>query len=108
MIEDARRLCVTFGHVEKLVTLAASIQRKFLQKQFSGITMTTTNEIWEVALCKELRKKQEIRAGERDVVAGMFTLPTANQSWRKVLSMGNLLYGHEPILREITFPNVIE
>lgn len=33
----------------------------------------------------------------------MFTPPTANQSWRKVLSMGNLLNGHEPILREIIF-----
>lgn len=33
----------------------------------------------------------------------MFTAPTANQSWRKVLSMGNLLNGHEPILREIIF-----
>jgi len=33
----------------------------------------------------------------------MFVLPTANQSWRKVLSMGNLLNGHEPIVREIIF-----
>lgn len=33
----------------------------------------------------------------------MFTHPTANQSWRKVLSMGNLLNGHEPIFREIIF-----
>lgn len=33
----------------------------------------------------------------------MFTQPTANQSWRKVLSMGHLLNGHEPALREIIF-----
>lgn len=33
----------------------------------------------------------------------MFVPPTANQSWRKVLSMGNLLNGHEPFLREIIF-----
>lgn len=33
----------------------------------------------------------------------MFTTPIANQSWRKVLSMGNLLNGHEPTLREIIF-----
>lgn len=33
----------------------------------------------------------------------MFSPPTANQSWRKVLSMGNLLNGHEPIIREIIF-----
>lgn len=37
------------------------------------------------------------------MIASMFTRPTANQSWRKVLSMGNLLNGHEPILREIIF-----
>lgn len=40
---------------------------------------------------------------EREVVANMFTPPTPNQSWRKVLSMGNLLNGHEPISREIIF-----
>lgn len=28
---------------------------------------------------------------ERQVVSNMFTPPTANQSWRKVLSLGNLL-----------------
>ena len=37
------------------------------------------------------------------MVSNMFTQPTANQSWRKVLSMGNLLNGHEPVLREIIF-----
>lgn len=40
---------------------------------------------------------------ERDVVTNMFVQPSASQSWRKVLSMGNLLNGHEPILREIIF-----
>lgn len=30
-IEDLRRLCVVFEHVEKLLTLAASLHRKFLQ-----------------------------------------------------------------------------
>lgn len=30
-IEDLRRLCVVFQHVEKLLTLAASLHRKFLQ-----------------------------------------------------------------------------
>jgi len=42
-------------------------------------------------------------ARERQCVSNMFTPPTANQSWRKVLSMGNLLNGHEPIVREIIF-----
>jgi len=30
-IEDLRRLCIVFQHVEKLLTLAASLHRKFLQ-----------------------------------------------------------------------------
>ena len=30
-IEDLRRLCVVFEHVEKLLTLAASLHRKFIQ-----------------------------------------------------------------------------
>ena len=37
------------------------------------------------------------------MLSNIFVPPTANQSWRKVLSMGNLLNGHEPILREIIF-----
>ena len=40
---------------------------------------------------------------ERDAVSNLFPPPTANQSWRKVLSMGNLLNGHEPLQREIIF-----
>lgn len=40
---------------------------------------------------------------ERDAITNLFPPPTANQSWRKVLSMGNLLNGHEPITREIMF-----
>lgn len=40
---------------------------------------------------------------EREVVSNILVQPSANQSWRKVLSMGNLLNGHEPILREIIF-----
>ena len=47
--------------------------------------------------------KLQLRLNERQVVSNMVTPPTANQSWRKVLSMGNLLNGHEPILREIIF-----
>lgn len=31
IIEDLRRLCVVFEHVEKLLTVAASLHRKFLQ-----------------------------------------------------------------------------
>lgn len=54
-------------------------------------------------LSQDFDKKQQVRIHERPVVSNMFTLPTANQSWRKVLSMGNLLNGHEPVVREIIF-----
>ena len=47
--------------------------------------------------------RQEVSFRERQVVSNLFSPPSANQSWRKVLSMGNLLNGHEPILREIIF-----
>ncbi|KAF5203459.1 Rab3 gtpase-activating protein catalytic subunit, partial [Thalictrum thalictroides] len=47
--------------------------------------------------------KQRVRIHERHAVENLFKHPTANQSWRKVLSMGNLLNGHEPVLREIVF-----
>ncbi|TKY56514.1 Rab3 GTPase-activating protein catalytic subunit [Spatholobus suberectus] len=112
-IEDLRRLCVVFQHVEKLLILAASLHRKFLQAPrlakeiFSdfynfyiprmGIGLT------EDALKKEFDKKHEVWNQEREVVSNMLVEPTADQSWRKVLSMGNLLNGHEPILREIIF-----
>lgn len=49
------------------------------------------------------KSKQLIKPHERDVIFGLFPHPTANQSWRKVLSMGNLLNGHEPLTREIIF-----
>uniref|UniRef100_A0A2P2M4T8 Rab3 GTPase-activating protein catalytic subunit n=1 Tax=Rhizophora mucronata TaxID=61149 RepID=A0A2P2M4T8_RHIMU len=111
-IEDLRRLCATFEHVEKLFTLAASLYQKFLQATrlseaiFSdyygfylprmGTGSTDVNQ-------REFDVKQQVRMSERQVVSNMFTQPTANQSWRKVLSMGNLLNGHEPVVREIIF-----
>lgn len=113
IIEDVRRLCVVFEHVEKLLTLAASLYRKFLQAprlreaifsdyyNFYLPKMGTGSVGGDVH--KEFDSKQQVRFHERQVLANMFTPPTANQSWRKVLSMGNLLNGHEPILREIIF-----
>ncbi|XP_030505393.2 uncharacterized protein LOC115720380 [Cannabis sativa] len=111
--EDLRRLSGVFQHVEKLLTLAASLHRKFLQAPRlseaifrdyynyylprMGTSSTSDN------VPKEFDKRQQVRARERAVISSMFTHPTANQSWRKVLSMGNLLNGHEPILREIIF-----
>ncbi|KAE8729082.1 Rab3 GTPase-activating protein catalytic subunit isoform 2 [Hibiscus syriacus] len=111
--EDVRRLCVVFEHVEKLLTLAASLHRKFRQEPrivhaiFSDFyyfyfpTMETGSV--DVFTEKEFDMKLQLRQDERQVVSNMFTPPTANQSWRKVLSMGNHLNGHEPIMREIIF-----
>ncbi|KAK9279847.1 hypothetical protein L1049_013529 [Liquidambar formosana] len=113
IIEDLRRLCVVFEHVEKLLTLAASLHRKFLQA--ARLSEAIFSDFYNfylprmgsaavgVAVHKEFDMKQQVRNREKQVVANMFTTPTANQSWRKVLSMGNLLNGHEPILREIIF-----
>ncbi|KAG9158688.1 hypothetical protein Leryth_023116 [Lithospermum erythrorhizon] len=114
VIEGLRRLCVIFGQIERLLTLAASLHRKLLQAprlfeaifsdcckvylpmMGSGSTISGNKKEFEM-------KQQPVNAHEREAVANMFTPPTANQSWRKVLSMGNLLNGHEPILREIIF-----
>ncbi|KAJ8559459.1 hypothetical protein K7X08_003517 [Anisodus acutangulus] len=112
-IEDLKRLCAIFAHVENLITLAASLHHKFLQAP--RLSESIFNDYYNFYLPKmgtvsvggdekkDFNKKQEVRLQEREVVASMFTPPTANQSWRKVLSMGNLLNGHEPTLREIIF-----
>ncbi|KAL8225128.1 hypothetical protein R6Q57_017685 [Mikania cordata] len=115
IIEDLKRLCIVFEHVEKLITLAASLHRKFLNAP--RLSQDIFNNFYNFYLPKMgkpsvgegdtnrelMKKKEEIRVNERDVVTSMFVQPSANQSWRKVLSMGNLLNGHEPILREIVF-----
>ncbi|KAI3806281.1 hypothetical protein L1987_22180 [Smallanthus sonchifolius] len=114
IIEDLKRLRVVFEHVEKLITLAASLHRKFLHAP--RLSQTIFNNFYNFYLPKMgkpsvggdtnkdlVKKKEEVRVNERDVVTSMFVQPSANQSWRKVLSMGNLLNGHEPILREIVF-----
>lgn len=114
-IEDLRRLCVIFEHVEKLLTLASSLHRTFLQAPRLSETIFTdyynfylprmgtgspgSPEVDE----KEFDVKYQVMTRERQSVSNMFSPPTANQSWRKVLSMGNLLNGHEPIVREIIF-----
>ncbi|KAK6144700.1 hypothetical protein DH2020_021520 [Rehmannia glutinosa] len=112
-IEDLQRLCATFEHIEKLILLAASLHRKFFnsphlaQAFFSDCydyylpNMGTASAHGDTN--KEFDKKQRVKSRDRNLIVGMFTPPTANQSWRKVLSMGNLLNGHEPILREIIF-----
>ena len=47
--------------------------------------------------------KQPVKVKEREAILRLFPQPSASQSWRKVLSMGNLLNGHEPLTREIIF-----
>ncbi|XP_019250381.1 PREDICTED: rab3 GTPase-activating protein catalytic subunit isoform X3 [Nicotiana attenuata] len=112
-IQDLKRLCEIFEHVEKLITLAASLYTKFMNAprllesifndcyNFYAPRMGTVSTASEVK--KDFEKKQKVGRREREIVASMFTTPTANQSWRKVLSLGNLLNGHEPTLREIIF-----
>ncbi|XP_075078987.1 uncharacterized protein LOC107824993 isoform X5 [Nicotiana tabacum] len=112
-IQDLKRLCAIFEHVEKLITLAASFYIKFMNAprllesifndcyNFYAPRMGTGSTASEVK--KDFEKKQKVGRREREIAASMLTTPTANQSWRKVLSMGNLLNGHEPTLREIIF-----
>ncbi|XP_024011713.1 rab3 GTPase-activating protein catalytic subunit isoform X2 [Eutrema salsugineum] len=115
-IKDLRRLCVVFEHVEKLVTVAASLHRKFLDasrlaqvifSDFYGIYVPlmgiNSNDEENKSRTEMEVGRQEVTPRERQVVSNLFSPPSANQSWRKVLSMGNLLNGHEPILREIIF-----
>ncbi|CAH2069523.1 unnamed protein product [Thlaspi arvense] len=115
-VKDLRRLCVAFEHVEKLVTVAASLHRKFLDasrlaqvifSEFYGIYVPVmginSNDEENKSRTEMEVGRQEVSLRERQVVSNLFSPPSANQSWRKVLSMGNLLNGHEPILREIIF-----
>uniref|UniRef100_A0A803MW87 Rab3 GTPase-activating protein catalytic subunit n=1 Tax=Chenopodium quinoa TaxID=63459 RepID=A0A803MW87_CHEQI len=113
IFEDLKRLCVIFEHVERLTVLAVSLYRKFIlaPRLFNAIFSDYYNfylprmgksEV-EVDFHKEFDQRQQVWIDERNAVADLFVPPTSNQSWRKVLSMGNLLNGHEPVLREIIF-----
>nr|CAD1841900.1 unnamed protein product [Ananas comosus var. bracteatus] len=110
---DVRQLCLVFEHIEKLLFLAASIHRKLVDAPrlseaifndyFTFYLPKMGTSLTSICYDKEFNSRQPVRMGERDAVAHLFPPPTANQSWRKVLSMGNLLNGHEPISREIIF-----
>jgi Rab3 GTPase-activating protein catalytic subunit len=115
-VKDLKRLCMVFENVEKLVAVAASIHRKFLDasrlaqvifSDFYGVYAPTmgmsANDEENKSRTEMEVSRQEVSLRERQVVSNLFSPPSANQSWRKVLSMGNLLNGHEPILREIIF-----
>ncbi|KAL2333006.1 hypothetical protein Fmac_014219 [Flemingia macrophylla] len=111
--EDLRRLSVAFEQVEKLLALAASLHRKLIQAPrlsreifsdyYNFYIQTKGKSLADDIGEREFDMKQEVKDHEREVLSNMFVPPTANQSWRKVLSMGNLLNGHEPIVREIVF-----
>ncbi|KAL2899314.1 Rab3 GTPase-activating protein catalytic subunit [Bienertia sinuspersici] len=113
IFEDLKRLCHIFGHVERLTVLAVSLHRKFILAPrlcnaffcdyFNFYLPRMGNIGAEIDFNKEFDQKQQVRIDERNVVADLFPPPTTTQSWRKVLSMGNLLNGHEPVLREIIF-----
>ncbi|CAN1843427.1 Rab3 GTPase-activating protein catalytic subunit [Linum perenne] len=111
-IDDLKRICLTFEHVEKLLTLAASLHRKFLDAP--RLSQSIFTEYYSFYLPKMATgsqsrshegfdKQQQVGKNEREVVSNLFKQPTANQKWRKVISMGNLLNGHEPTVREIIF-----
>ncbi|KAK8913541.1 hypothetical protein KSP39_PZI023709 [Platanthera zijinensis] len=113
LINNLKQLCVLFEHIEKLVIMAASIHLKLsdaprlsdaiFQEYFNFYLPKLGTGLATLCFDKVFNIKQVVKVHERDVVAGFFPPPTANQSWRKVLSMGNLLFGHEPSLREIVF-----
>ncbi|XP_068644228.1 uncharacterized protein [Aristolochia californica] len=111
LIDDLNRLCLVFEHIEKLLTFAASIHRNLLHaprlseaifSQFFSFYLPRMGKgIVDAENAKDFIVKEQVRTSERQVIMDLFPTPTSNQSWRKVLSMGNLLNGHEPILREI-------
>ncbi|KAL9679748.1 hypothetical protein QQ045_017614 [Rhodiola kirilowii] len=113
ILQDLQQLCTTFGHIEKLVTLAASLHRKLSQAlrlseaifndYFNAYLPRMGTASVDSQMDEFEMKQQKVSYHERQAVSNLFTPPTANQSWRKVLSMGNLLNGHEPISREIIF-----
>jgi Rab3 GTPase-activating protein catalytic subunit len=110
---DLKRLCQVFEHIEKLLIFAASLHRKLIDAPRLSQSIFTDyfnyylpkmgTSLESICFEKEFTIKEKVGMLEREAVSSLFRPPTANQSWRKVLSMGNLLNGHEPIQREIVF-----
>ncbi|VAH89924.1 unnamed protein product [Triticum turgidum subsp. durum] len=110
---DLKRLCQVFEHIEKLLIFAASVHRKLIDAPRLAQSIFTDyfnyylpkmgTSLESICYEKEFTTKEKVGMLEREAVSSLFRPPTANQSWRKVLSMGNLLNGHEPIQREIVF-----
>ncbi|KAG8096373.1 hypothetical protein GUJ93_ZPchr0013g35748 [Zizania palustris] len=110
---DLKQLCQVFAHIEKLLILAGSVHQKLsdvprlsqtiFADYFNYYLPKMGTSLESFCYEKEFTAKEKVGMHERDAVSNLFPPPTANQSWRKVLSMGNLLNGHEPIQREIVF-----
>ncbi|KAJ3682855.1 hypothetical protein LUZ60_013082 [Juncus effusus] len=113
LIGDLKRLCGIFENIEKLTILAASINRKLnnasrlseaiFTDYFNFYIPKMGTSLSSICFDKEFDVKYQVKSRERDSVLNLFPPPTLNQSWRKVLSMGNLFNGHEPTQREIIF-----
>ncbi|KAH9601980.1 hypothetical protein KSS87_000353 [Heliosperma pusillum] len=114
---DLRRPSVIFEHIERLTIMATSLHRKFIQAPRLCSAMFgdyynfylprmgngEMQSDFDQCDCQKFNQRQQVRNNERNVVVDLFSPPSLNQSWRKVLSMGNLLNGHEPAVREIIF-----
>ncbi|KAH9309312.1 hypothetical protein KI387_037223 [Taxus chinensis] len=108
---DLQRLCSVFEQIERLVFFAASLHQKLshtprlsaaiFNDHYKNSVEKKQNQVND--LDEEFHTKQFVRMYERDSVAAIFSPPTPSQAWRKVLSMGNFLNGHEPLSREVVF-----
>ncbi|XP_057862920.2 uncharacterized protein LOC131071205 isoform X3 [Cryptomeria japonica] len=108
---DLQRLCSVFEQIERLLFFAASLHQKL--SRVPRLATVIFNDLFKHSMDKnqnpvhdldeEFRIEQFVRMYERDSVAAIFSPPTPSQSWRKVLSMGNFLNGHEPQSREVVF-----
>jgi len=109
---DLQRLGSVFEEIERLIIFAASLHQKLCRAR--RLATVIFNEHLKHSmerkcttqgnnLDEEFHIKQFVRMYERDSVAALFSQPSPSQSWRKVLSMGNFLNGHEPLSREVVF-----
>ncbi|XP_051143274.1 uncharacterized protein LOC127259743 isoform X2 [Andrographis paniculata] len=118
VIGNLHQICSTFEHTEKLLILAASLHRKFLEAShlaeaifdnyYDYNFLKMKNDWAQSDAEKEFDRKFEVQPQDRSTVADMFTPATTAESWRKDLRMGNLLNGHEPASRELIFSKLDE
>ncbi|KAK7372128.1 hypothetical protein VNO80_05497 [Phaseolus coccineus] len=101
-IEDLRRLCVVFQHVEKLLTLAASLHRKFLQAP--RLAREIFSDFYNFYVPRMGICLLEEKCGmKREKWCQICLFNPLQTNLGEMLSMGNLLNVHESIQREIIF-----